>query len=133
MDNGAYVYKDVIGKVVIGVDVSKDRYNGVSYNDGVILAFEDNTKAVITHEQDCCESVYLEDINGDLSALVGYPLLVCEAVWQDNGYDEDNYGSSTWTFFKLGGVNDVVTLRFIGSSNGYYGEEVTLDYPVDID
>ena len=44
------------------------------------LVFEraDKTKVVFWHEQDCCESVFIEDICGELSDLIGYPLLVAE-------------------------------------------------------
>lgn len=76
------------------------------------------------HEQDCCESVSLEDVIGDLDDLVGEPILMAEEVTEDgrNGYD-----SETWTFYKFATVKGYVTLRWYGTSNGYYSESVDFE------
>jgi hypothetical protein len=77
------------------------------------------------HDQDCCESVGVVDVVGDIAALVGYNLTEVEAV--ENPQDAPDLGdreSYTWTFYKLGTVKGRVTLRWLGESNGYYGESV---------
>jgi len=81
----------------------------------------------MTHYQDCCESVDIEDICGDLSDLVGVPLLQAEEATH-SGPDTD----STWTFYKFATIKGVVTVRWYGQSNGYYSE--TADFvKVDAD
>ena len=77
------------------------------------------------HIQDCCESVYIEDINGDLQSLVGSPILVAEERasperGQLNEYDDD----FEWTFYTIATVNGHVDIRWYGSSNGYYSTAV---------
>lgn len=75
------------------------------------------------HIQDCCESVELQDVTGDLTDLVGYPLLQAELVSESG--EESKYGdTSTWSFYKFATRKGSVTLRWLGSSNGYYSETV---------
>jgi hypothetical protein len=77
------------------------------------------------HQQDCCESVWIEDICGDLNDLVGEPLLEAEEV-QGDGPVQD-YESYTWTFYRFGTRRGSVTVRWLGHSNGYYGEGVDVE------
>ena len=77
------------------------------------------------HEQDCCESVYIESIVGDLHDLVGWPILLAEhavgePICSGKGFDD----SSSWAFYKIATIKGYVDIRWVGSSNGYYSESV---------
>jgi len=77
------------------------------------------------HDQDCCEDVHLDDICGDLSDLIGSPILKAEET--SNKENDSEYGDILlWTFYHLSTKNGTVTLRWRGSSNGYYSTEVDL-------
>ena len=84
----------------------------------------------LSHEQECCESVLIEDICGDLDDLIGEPLLVVEEVKNgqninlEGAEDFDEWMSFTWTFYKMDTRKGGVTIRFFGESNGYYSETV---------
>lgn len=83
------------------------------------------------HSQDCCESVEIEDVCGDLQALVGSPIIMAEesssneqpADLPNPAYEPE---SQTWTFYKFATAKGYVTVRWYGESNGYYSESVSL-------
>lgn len=114
--------KEIIGKTMVRVEDQ----------DGERIEFETTTGEVyaLYHSQHCCESVTIEDINGDLSDLVGAPILTAEEVTsEENPPNTDpeliKYQESfTWTFYKLATQKGHVTIRWYGSSNGYYSESV---------
>lgn len=87
----------------------------------------DNEFVRLFHEQECCESVYLEDVNGDPDDLLRGRIVMFEAVTQrsDDPY-EHGEDSLTWTFFKIATTNGTVVLRWYGGSNGWYSEDVTV-------
>jgi hypothetical protein len=78
------------------------------------------------HYQDCCESVDINDIVGDLQDLVGEPLLIAEEVKGATEPDEEHYESYTYTFYKFATRKGYVDVRWLGESNGYYSESVDL-------
>lgn len=73
------------------------------------------------HHQDCCESVYISDVNGDFMDIVGSPILVAEEREEEN---VEALESGTWTFYTLRTVKGSVDIRWNGESNGYYSESV---------
>ena len=114
----AFVFDFVIGKTC--VKATDDR---LEFNDGSSLSFY--------HNQDCCEYVEVYDVCGDLGDLIGCPLLVAEEVESDTP-EEYNPAhepeSMTWTFYKFATIAGSVTIRWLGTSNGYYSERVDWDY-----
>ena len=97
--------------------------------DGDTLVFENNTERfVFFHSQDCCEDVRINDIVGDLEDLVGEPLLIAEEVSGATEPDEEHYESYTYTFYKFATRKGYVDVRWLGESNGYYSEGVSLGY-----
>jgi len=92
----------------------------------------DGRQFKLHHNQDCCESVYIESIVGDLADLVGSPLTMTEEVSSSELTPEQiehqsGCDSFTWTFYKLATIKGYVDVRWFGSSNGYYSESVSFD------
>lgn len=94
------------------------------------IAFKstDGDSYILKHLQDCCEHVYIESIDGDIEKdLPGQKILQAyKAVSSDDPPDKAYYESYTWTFFVIRTNLDTFTIRFFGSSNGYYSEDADL-------
>jgi len=116
-----FTIEDMKGQVFTKVYVTDNKYEMIFENDEFIFTFY--------HEDDCCESVYVDDITGDLNDLVGKPLDIVEVARHEDtmpqGMDlkkpEDSF---TWTFYKFATIKGWVDVRWLGESNGYYSEEV---------
>ena len=111
-------FSKLIGKTLIKIEVEKNRDD--------VITFIDNTGKgyIMRHDQECCESVGIEDINGDLDDLLNTPITLAEE--STNNYKSGEYESATWTFYKLATIKGYVDIRWFGSSNGYYSESVNV-------
>jgi len=89
---------------------------------------EDGKRYAMFHDQDCCESVTIHDIKGDLQSLVGFTLQsACEestSDWPSDVPKKYEADSITWTTYTFETLVDKVTIRWLGESNGYYSESV---------
>jgi len=114
--------QDMVGKTFTRV------YGGVG--DGVMVFENDTERYVFMHDQDCCESVDINDVVGDLEDLVGEPLLMAEEVSGATEPDVEHSESYTYTFYKFATRRGYVDVRWLGESNGYYSESVDLHWEI---
>lgn len=116
-------------KILIGRTITK--IENID-DDELILHFKDGFKVKFYHDQDCCENVYIEDIDGDLDNLLNTPLLMCEES-TNTGMEDKFVDSVTWTYYKFASVKGYVTVRWLGESNGYYSESVDIEFASEQD
>lgn len=110
---------DLIGKTLKKIDIA---------NYEIEFTCDDDSKYQMSHDQDCCENVSVEDVVGDINDLIGSPILkASEDTNNENpeGIKKESQDSFTWTFYNLATIKGHVTIRWYGESNGYYSEDVS--------
>ena len=114
---------DLIGKRIVsvhGLDAGSER---------VTIDCDDGSKYSMFHQQDCCESVWLEDVCGDVNDLVD--ALVIDARSENNADSAFPEGMvlecGEWTFYIIQTDKGCVTLRWLGDSNGYYSTDARFE------
>lgn len=113
------IITDFIGKTLVSFD-------GEIGEEELYLTTECGKKYKMHHYQQCCESVEIDDIVGDIDDLIGSPITVAEERVEE-GDDSGNIGTSTWTFYTLATRKGYVTIKWYGCSNGYYSEDGSID------
>ena len=118
---------DLVGMTLVSVTRSKStpQYVWKGTDEALCFVTDCGVRFEMYHSQDCCESVTIEDICGDLEDLVGSPITLAEEVSNPPipaGHKPN--GSETWTFYRLATAKGLVTIRWYGVSNGYYSESV---------
>lgn len=100
--------------------------SNVTASEYEIIFYANNNRAFrMFHAQDCCEIVVVDDIVGDINDLIGSPIIMAEEASTDGLESKETWEESfTWTFYKLATIKGYVTIKWYGSSNGYYSESV---------
>lgn len=111
-------FSDLIGKTLINIKIDRE-CDIITFTDSEGADYE------MQHYQDCCESVVIDDVVGDINDLIGTPITMAEEVRNsEDAMGKEFYDSFTWTFYKLATIKGYVTIKWWGESNGYYSEDV---------
>lgn len=110
----------LVGEVLSYVDIADDE---------IMLTTESGRRFKIFHYQDCCESVYIESTEGAWAQLIGKPIIAATHESEDGSEYNGEYRYDSCTKTKITfKVNDATVIsRWIGTSNGYYSEEVSIE------
>lgn len=151
MDDRDYDSKDVNFSVLAGKTI-KQIVGLEAGSERAKFYCTDGTEFWMSYYNDCCASCSIEDIAGDISDILNSEILLAEEVSsskpnektleerkarykaEKNPYYEtfeswleSCYESETWTFYKLSTIKGSITIRWYGSSNGYYSERSTFE------
>jgi len=94
-------------------------------SDQVTLFFGDEYTIEFNHQQDCCETVCLVDheLQGKMKGELIYIKELSNRDEPPNDWD-----SHTWTFYEVRTTEGLLTMRWLGTSSGYYSEEVSVSF-----
>jgi hypothetical protein len=113
------------GKIISSVD-GLEKGSDVAY-----MHCEDGKSYMMFHNQNCCESVDIDDVEGNIEDILNSPILLAEEVISGDNpkplafeYQPDSW---TWTFYKLSTIKGSITIKWFGCSNGYYSESVDFE------
>lgn len=110
-------------RIEVGTLVGKHLTKTVRNEDSLVFYCSDGSVYEMLHDQDCCESVYLEDFCGDIDDLCDADIHEFRVDTSDN-VDHKDDDECQWTFYNIRTSKGYVTLRWYGSSNGYYSVDV---------
>lgn len=105
--------EDLIGKTFVKVD-----------DDGTF--YTDTHKYEMYHSQFCCESVYLDSVDGNISDITHEVIINAFETGEGGDDDSHSYECVDYTNFHIVTAKGEVVFRWIGSSNGHYSTNVDI-------
>ena len=105
--------KDMVGKKITGIYYDEENFQILT--DDCVYAFY--------HQQDCCESVLLTQVDGISDKIIGSRIVIAEVVTDEK---DTEHSHITWSFYKIGTNKGMIDFRWQGESDGGYSEIVDL-------
>lgn len=106
--------ENLIGEILSYVDVDTE-------TNRILLTTQSGKTIMIYHDQECCEGVEIQSVEGDWLKLVGRPITSAEQFEEDateQVVPDWDCGSCTKTTITLKADDATVVSRWIGTSNG---------------
>ena len=111
------------GKTITSID-------GINSGDNdTIITTSDGSIYTLTHIQDCCEHVRVYGSVGNIDDVLNVEVIDAEdtnPMDNPNAPDYKAYDSATWTQFRIVTNRGTFEIWWLGESNGYYGESVSV-------
>ena len=112
-------FSELQGKTLTNIKIK------IEDEDTIIFECLTGEKFILLHNRDCCEKVTIKDIVGDTNNLLNTPILLAEEIIGKN--TRNDYGSQTYSFYKLRTNKGSIDITWFGESNGYYSETVDFE------
>ena len=94
-----------------------------------IITTSDGSIYTLTHLQDCCEHVRVYGSVGNIDDVLNAEVIAAEdtnPMDNPNAPDYKAYDSATWTQFRIVTNKGSFEIWWLGESNGYYSESVSV-------
>ncbi len=111
-------FSELVGKTIYKIDIGETKSDITFYT-------KENKMYKLYHIQECCETVVIEDINGDLNDLLNTEILKASI----NKNKKDSY--IKYAFYNIATIKGYVTLRWY-KEKGNYSDMVTFSEVVKL-
>lgn len=94
-----------------------------------IITTSDGSIYTLTHIQDCCEHVRVYGTVGNIDDVLNEEVIAAEdtnPMDNPNAPDYKYYESATWSQFRIVTNKGTFEIWWLGESNGYYSETVSV-------
>jgi hypothetical protein len=94
-----------------------------------IITTSDGSIYTLTHIQDCCENVRVYGTVGNIDDVLNEEVIAAEdtnPMDNPNAPDYKYYESATWSQFRIVTNKGTFEIWWLGESNGYYSETVSV-------
>lgn len=114
-------FEELVGKKIIDIKLELDS----------ILFITDKGNYQLCHIEEWSEDVVIDDICGELKDLVGETIITAKETFNYDNPKFDSFtglpnDSHTWSFYHISTLKTHITIKFYGTSNGYYSETADL-------
>lgn len=109
---------DLFGRKIESVEgcYKGSNFMKIKFTDGISVVFQPSN---------LCANVEIDDVNGDPQGMVGHLIKKVEVVSNKQFSAKDEYTKNyLWTFYKFATLDGYIDIRWYGTSNGWYSEEV---------
>ena len=85
------------------------------------IKLQDGRTYLFGHEQECCEKVYLADMNGDINDLIGQTITIAHF-----SESPDKKSTTAWTFVHLSSPKGSLVIRWNADTDTQYSTDVCI-------
>lgn len=105
-------------------DLENKYFESVCVEEDRVIFSNSIYKYELYHERQCCETVYIESINGDLADIEG--AVIRRADHYSGPWTSEDDDDGSYNFYTIRTHKGFVDIRYNGSSNGYYSVDADL-------
>jgi hypothetical protein len=117
-------FEKLVGKTVARIEGAAEGSEQIKFY------LSDGSLMTMLHCQDCCETVDVEDVSGDIADIINTPILVAEERDSETPPEGSRRADDCdlWTFYTIRTIKGTVDIRWHGASNGYYSVDVSVNW-----
>ena len=101
---------------------------GAEGGSDLVRIVTDKGTLTMIHYQNCCEYVSVDDVTGSVEDLIGKVVRVAEERESNDVPPYNNNECEQWTLYEIRTDGGDLSIRWYGSSKGYYSVSVSCEW-----